>query len=86
MKIVCDDKIPYIQAALHELADEVVVKPGRDITPDDVRDAPWHKGRDLANRLDLAEASGVETFRALLNFAQRRDSAEQLVIDGAEEI
>lgn len=39
MKIVCDDKIPYIQAALHELADEVVVKPGRDITPDDVRDA-----------------------------------------------
>ena len=39
MKIVCDDKIPYIEAALHELADEVVMKPGKDITPDDVRDA-----------------------------------------------
>ena len=39
MKIVCDDKIPYIAPALHELADEVVMKPGRDITSDDVRDA-----------------------------------------------
>ncbi len=39
MKIVCDDKIPYIEPALHELADEVVMKPGKDITADDVRDA-----------------------------------------------
>lgn len=39
MKIVCDDKIPYIEPALHQLADEVVMKPGKDITPDDVHDA-----------------------------------------------
>lgn len=39
MKIVCDDKIPYIREALCALADEVVMKPGRDIGPDDVRDA-----------------------------------------------
>lgn len=39
MKIVCDDKIPYIQGPLQELADTLVVKPGKDITPEDVRDA-----------------------------------------------
>ena len=39
LKIVCDDKIPYIEPALHELADEVVMKPGWDITADDVREA-----------------------------------------------
>lgn len=39
MKIVVDDKIPYIQPALHELADDVVVKAGSEIGPADVRDA-----------------------------------------------
>ena len=39
MKIVVDDKIPFIRPALDVLADEVVAKSGRDITPDDVRDA-----------------------------------------------
>ena len=39
MKIVVDDKIPYIQPALHQLAEEVVAKPGSAITSDDVREA-----------------------------------------------
>jgi len=39
MKIVCDDKIPFIREALLALASEVVFKPGREITADDVRDA-----------------------------------------------
>lgn len=39
MKIVVDDKIPYILPYLHELADEVVAKRGSEITADDVRDA-----------------------------------------------
>lgn len=39
MKIVVDEKIPYIQPALQELADVVVIKPGSDIKPEDVRDA-----------------------------------------------
>lgn len=39
MKIVVDDKIPYIQPALHQLAEEVVAKAGCAITSDDVRDA-----------------------------------------------
>lgn len=39
VKIVVDDKIPYILPALRELADDVVAKRGADITADDVRDA-----------------------------------------------
>ena len=39
MKIVVDDKIPYIQEKLAMLADEVVALPGAAITADDVRDA-----------------------------------------------
>ena len=39
MKIVCDDKIPYIEPCLRALTDNVVMKPGKDITADDVKDA-----------------------------------------------
>ena len=39
MKIVCDDKIPYIEMPLRQLTSQVVMKPGKDITPEDVRDA-----------------------------------------------
>ena len=39
MKIVVDDKIPYIREKLAVLADEVVYLPGAAITVDDVRDA-----------------------------------------------
>lgn len=39
MKIVVDDKIPYIRETLSKLADEVVYIKGGDICADDVRDA-----------------------------------------------
>lgn len=39
MKIVCDDKIPYILPALRMLADEVTALPGSDICNADVTDA-----------------------------------------------
>jgi erythronate-4-phosphate dehydrogenase len=39
MKIVVDDKIPYIREKLAVLADEVMYKAGTDIGADDVRDA-----------------------------------------------
>ncbi|MBQ0049452.1 MAG: 4-phosphoerythronate dehydrogenase [Bacteroidales bacterium] len=39
MKIVVDDKIPYIQGQIERLADEVLYLPGAAITADDVRDA-----------------------------------------------
>ena len=39
MKIVIDDKIPYIQEKIALLADEVVFLPGAGIEADDVKDA-----------------------------------------------
>ena len=39
MKIIVDDKIPYIRQTLALLADEVVYRPGAAITAADVRDA-----------------------------------------------
>ena len=39
MKVVVDNKIPYIQEPLEAIADEMVAKAGQDIRPADVRDA-----------------------------------------------
>ena len=39
MKLVIDDKIPFIQGQAERVADEVVYLPGSKIGPDDVRDA-----------------------------------------------
>lgn len=39
MKIVVDDKIPFIRHAIEQMADEVVYRPGAAITPADVRTA-----------------------------------------------
>lgn len=39
MKVVVDDKIPYIREAVGRLADEVLFLPGASIAPADVRDA-----------------------------------------------
>lgn len=39
MKVIVDDKIPYIKGEIERLADEVVYLPGAQICRDDVRDA-----------------------------------------------
>ena len=39
MKIVIDDKIPFIHEGAEQLADEVVYMPGSEITAQDVHDA-----------------------------------------------
>lgn len=39
MKVIVDDKIPFIKEALDTLADEVAYVPGKDFTPELVRDA-----------------------------------------------
>lgn len=39
MKIIADDKIPFIREALEQIADEVVYVPGREFTPGLVMDA-----------------------------------------------
>ncbi len=37
MKIIIDNKIPYIKEAVQRIADEVVYAPGKDFTPELVR-------------------------------------------------
>lgn len=39
MKIIIDDKIPYIKEAAGRIADEVIYAPGKEFTPELVRDA-----------------------------------------------
>lgn len=39
MKIIIDNKIPYIKEAVRTIADEIVYAPGKDFTPELVRDA-----------------------------------------------
>lgn len=39
MKIIIDNKIPFIKEAIQRIADEVVYVPGKDFTPELVRDA-----------------------------------------------
>ena len=61
MKVIADNKIPYIREALAELADEVVYLPGKAFTPDIVRDADAliTRTRTLCNR-DLLAGSKVQ--------------------------
>ena len=61
MKVIVDNKIPYIREALAELADEVVYLPGKTFTPDIVRDADAliTRTRTLCNR-DLLAGSKVQ--------------------------
>lgn len=39
MKIIIDDKIPYIKEAAEKIADEIVYAPGKDFTPELIQDA-----------------------------------------------
>ena len=39
MKIIIDDKIPYIKEAVQTIADEIIYAPGKDFTPKLVQDA-----------------------------------------------
>ena len=61
MKIVVDDKIPYIRETICRLADEVVFLSGAAITADDVRDADVLvvRTRTRCNR-QLLEGSKVQ--------------------------
>lgn len=39
MKVIIDNKIPYIKGIIEQMADEVIYLPGQDFTPDIVRNA-----------------------------------------------
>lgn len=61
MKIIIDDKIPYIKEAAETIADEVIYAPGKDFTPELVRDADALiiRTRTRCNR-ELLEGSRVK--------------------------
>ena len=60
MKIIIDNKIPYIKEAVQRIADEVVYAPGKNFTPELVRDADALivRTRTYCNR-NLLEGSRV---------------------------
>lgn len=60
MKIIIDDKIPYIREAARKIADDVVYAPGKDFTPELVMDADALivRTRTKCNR-ELLEGSKV---------------------------
>ena len=61
MKVIVDDKIPYIKEAIEKIADEVVFLPGNGFTKEAVKDADALvvRTRTLCNR-DLLEGSQVK--------------------------
>lgn len=61
MKIIIDNKIPYIKEAVRTIADEIVYAPGKDFTPELVRDADALiiRTRTHCNR-ELLEGSRVK--------------------------
>lgn len=61
MKIIIDDKIPYIKEAAEKIADDVIYAPGKDFTPELVRDADALiiRTRTHCNR-ELLEGSKVK--------------------------
>ena len=61
MKVIVDNKIPYIKEAVGQIADEVVYLPGAAFTPRDVKDADALiiRTRTCCNR-ELLEGSSVK--------------------------
>lgn len=61
MKVIVDNKIPYIHEAIEKIADEVVYLPGSEFTAEDVRDADALviRTRTRCNR-ELLEGSKVK--------------------------
>ena len=39
MRVIVDNKIPFIKEAIEKIADSVIYTPGRDFTPELVKDA-----------------------------------------------
>lgn len=60
MKVIVDNKIPYIKGIIEQMADEVIYLPGKDFTPEQVKDAEALiiRTRTVCNR-ELLEGSKV---------------------------
>ena len=79
MKIIVDNKIPYIHEAVEQIADEVVYLPGSGFTAGDVRDADALviRTRTRCNR-ELLEGSKVK-FIATATIVMRRELYGKIV-------
>ena len=65
MKVIVDNKIPFIKEAIEKIADEVVYAPGKDFTPSLVKDADALiiRTRTRCNRELLAGRQLIGVFR-----------------------
>lgn len=61
MKVIVDNKVPYIKEAIEAIADEVVYAPGNEFTPELIKDADALiiRTRTICNR-ELLEGSNVQ--------------------------
>ena len=80
MKIIVDNKIPYIHEAVEQIADEVVYLPGSGFTAGDVRDADALviRTRTRCNRELLEGSKEDRTERAQIKAAGESCSVGQV--------
>ena len=80
MKIIVDNKIPYIHEAVEQIADEVVYLPGSGFTAGDVRDADALviRTRTRCNR-ELLEGSKVKFIATATTIVMRRELYGKIV-------
>ena len=64
MRVIVDNKIPFIKEAIEKIADSVIYTPGRDFTPELVKDADaliirtrTHCNKELLEGLSLIHIS-----------------------------
>ena len=50
MKVIVDNKIPFIKEAIRKIADEVIYVPGKDFTPALVRSEERRVGKECRSR------------------------------------
>lgn len=76
MRVIVDNKIPFIKEAIEKIADSVIYTPGRDFTPELVKDADALiiRTRTRCNK-ELLEGSKVR-FIATATIAPDRDCAQ----------
>ena len=88
MKIIIDDKIPYIKEAAEKIAEEVIYAPGKDFTRELVQDADaliirtrTHCNRELLEGSNLSPQQPSDLTISTLNTANRQVSSGRMPRD-----
>ena len=84
MKVIVDNKIPYIKEAIESLADEVVYLPGKAFTPEIVKDADAliTRTRTRCDRNLLAGSKVKFIGTATIGFDHIRPIVKKLALHG----